>query len=109
LRQSVLPVLALPLPDRKTGTVRSIVPAKLTGSTTVRALLQQAYSVPNPLRLAGMAQVGISAFPTLKRVTWETPSTPPQAKLGRGWVGALKLSKNLPKAFVRKAFRPGLD
>jgi hypothetical protein len=56
-----------------------------------------------------MAQVTISEFPRLKRITWETPSPTPQARLGRGWVGALELSKNLPKAFVRKAFRPGLD
>ncbi len=59
--------------------------------------------------LAGMAQVMISGFPTLTRVTQETPSRPPQAKLGRGWVGAQDLGKNRLKAFVRKAFRPGLE
>jgi hypothetical protein len=59
--------------------------------------------------LAGMAQVTISAFPTLRRVTQETPPTPPQARLGTGWVGALDVVKNRPKAFARKAFRPGLE
>jgi hypothetical protein len=56
-----------------------------------------------------MAQTTISAFPTLRRVTQETPSTLPQAKLGRGWVEVPDLDKKRPKAFVRKAFRPGLE
>ena len=103
-----MPVLALPLPDRKTGTVRSIVPAKLTGSTTVRALLQQAYSVPNPVRLAGMAQVGISALPTLKRVTWETPSAPPQPSLGRGWGMTKSTTQSGYKGMTMLAFYPAL-
>jgi hypothetical protein len=59
--------------------------------------------------LAGMAQVTISAFPTLKRVNQETASPTPQPRLGRGWVGVPDLDKNRPKALVRKAFRPGLE
>ncbi len=47
--------------------------------------------------LAGMAQVTISAFPTLKRVNQETASPTPQPRPGGGWV-----------AFGRQRCVPGL-
>lgn len=56
-----------------------------------------------------MAQVEISARPTLKRVTWEPPPRSPQAKLGRGWVGTPDLDKNRLTAFARKAFQLKLE
>lgn len=50
-------------------------------SETDRGISKAAAALLN--RAAGMAQVGISSFPTLTRATQETPSTRPQARLGR--------------------------
>jgi len=58
---------------------------------------------------AGMAQVTIPEFPTLRRATWETPSLPPHASLGRGWVGVPYLDKNRPNAFSHKASCPKVE
>ena len=67
------------------------------------------YRLRSCSRIAGMAQVEIPALPTLSRVTQETPALTPQARLGRGWVGAPDVVKNRPKAFARKAFQQGLE
>jgi hypothetical protein len=53
-----------------------------------------------------MAQVTISRFPTLKRVTWETPSPTPQARLGRGWVAVKRTLKTDIRPLNYKAFYP---
>lgn len=55
-----------------------------------------------------MAQVTISEFPTLKRVTWETPSPTPQARLGRGWVAVKRTLKIDIRPLNYNAFYPAL-
>jgi hypothetical protein len=59
----------------------SIICARISASLTAEGDVSP--EAP-PAAFAGMAQVGISELPTLKRVTRETPSPPPQARLGRG-------------------------